>query len=62
MKKKNLKLNKETIANLNKDEMTQIKGGQQQEIDAWGSRVSCLSRYDNCTDHSCKGLICIPLD
>ena len=62
MKKKNLKLNKETIANLNKDEMTQVKGGQPLEVDAWGSRAVCLSFYANCTDDSCKGLVCIPLD
>jgi len=58
---KKLKLNKEIISSLEKNEMKQVKGGTY--CDLWGSRVTCTTNFNTggCSpSQSCNGPVCIP--
>jgi len=59
---KKLKLNKEIISSLEKNEMKQVKGGTY----LTNSAVACLTRgFSNvlgcCGSQSCDSFICIPI-
>lgn len=57
---KKLSLKKEVIANLKKEEMGKLKGGD----NFFTSRFLCLSidDWDCKTSYSCHTIICIPCD
>lgn len=63
MKKFKLRLNKETVENLNVSELKNIKAGTGGDVEYAGSRLLCTSNYEgSCRkSKSCTAPICIPL-
>ncbi|WP_286438473.1 class I lanthipeptide [Bacteroides acidifaciens] len=64
MKKFKLRLNKETVENLNVSELKNIKAGAVEDayLELFGSRLFCSSNYEgSCRkSKSCTAPICIP--
>lgn len=64
MKKFELRLNKETVENLNVSELKSIKAGTDENtnLELFGSRLFCTSNYEgSCKkSKSCTAPVCIP--